>query len=279
MTVNIYSLLRKMQYPEEREKPKPETEAEGKRYVQVWYWEKMYAQEGLTGKLKPTDIHDLERTHDLVWEGELPKEMDKEDIFRLFQDRAVVEGIPLWEERSHTSMSVGDVIGLQRGGYVYYWIVKEIGFGGPLFSLTLYIAKDVAREIKREREALAEFYEKQEKKEEAPPKPITFPGKVSFIPLSTRGFASEIHPDLQAKIWEITMREISPKTDFIVFDPDAKERKYEDEGRTLRVPMPELPKKVYAKLDDFGSPEVLSEQLGTKVNTQYLVTFMLAEEY
>ena len=43
--------------------------------------------------------------------------------------------------------------------------------------------------------------------------------------------------------------------------------------------MPQLPKKVYVKMDDYGSPEILSKQLGTKVNARYVITFMLAEEY
>ena len=67
--------------------------------------------------------------------------------------------------------------------------------------------------------------------------------------------------------------------DFIVFDPNSKTRNFEDEKRTLRIPMPSIPGKVYAKLDDYGSKETLSEQVGHKVNTQFVVTFMMAEDY
>jgi hypothetical protein len=69
------------------------------------------------------------------------------------------------------------------------------------------------------------------------------------------------------------------KPDFLVFDPEAKKTGYEDEGRTLHIAYPRLKDKVYVKLDDFGSAEALSENVGQKVNTQYAVTFMLAEEY
>lgn len=69
------------------------------------------------------------------------------------------------------------------------------------------------------------------------------------------------------------------KPDFLVFDPEAEKTEYEDEGRTLHIAYPRLKDKVYVKLDDFGSAEALSENVGQKVNTQYAVTFMLAGEY
>ncbi|RLF38194.1 MAG: hypothetical protein DRN03_00330 [Thermoplasmata archaeon] len=98
------------------------------------------------------------------------------------------------------------------------------------------------------------------------------------ISLFTVGFRS-LPSDIQTEIIKKAMEKISPKTDFIVFRNEPGEDHYEDEGRTYVYYMPNLPKKVYVKLDDFGSPEILSEQLGTKVNTRYVVTFMLAEEY
>jgi len=82
--------------------------------------------------------------------------------------------------------------------------------------------------------------------------------------------------------WDIISRgmaEIKPeKPDFIIFDPDAKKTEFEDDGRTLHIAYPRLETKIYAKLDDYGSKEVLSENAGRKVNTQYAVTFMLPEE-
>lgn len=99
------------------------------------------------------------------------------------------------------------------------------------------------------------------------------------IILSTIGFRTEIPSDLQAKIIKKALAKISPKTDFIVFRNELGTSHYEDEGRTYVYYMPKLPKKVYVKLEDYGSPEILSEQLGYKVDTQYIITFMLAEEY
>lgn len=83
--------------------------------------------------------------------------------------------------------------------------------------------------------------------------------------------------------WDIISRgmaEIRPENpDFIVFDPKQAKTELEDDGRTLHVAYPRLETKVYAKLDDYGSKEVLSENVDRKVNTQYAVTFILAEEY
>ena len=96
--------------------------------------------------------------------------------------------------------------------------------------------------------------------------------------LKTRGFM-ELDENLQVEIMAKAMPRISPKTDMIVFKKDAKEH-YEDDNRTLIMPLPKgLDKKVYVKLDDFGSKEVLSESAGHKVDTQYAITFLLAEEY
>lgn len=95
----------------------------------------------------------------------------------------------------------------------------------------------------------------------------------------TRGFQglpSEISGDILSQ----GMIRIKPdKTDFIVFDPKAKTTEFEDEGRTLHIAYPKLDTKVYVKLDDYGSKEFLSENVGSQVDTQYAVTFMLAEEY
>jgi len=102
---------------------------------------------------------------------------------------------------------------------------------------------------------------------------------VPAVELMTIGFKAEIPDPLKFEIIRKTREKISPKTDFIVFRPEEGKDHYEDEGRTYVYYMPELPKKVYAKLDDFGSPEILSEQLGSKVDTQYVITYMLAEEY
>jgi hypothetical protein len=96
--------------------------------------------------------------------------------------------------------------------------------------------------------------------------------------LTTRGF-SQIQPDIQAEILEEGLKRIQPKApDFIIFDSKVTEEQKEDEGRSVRLPS-RGKEKVYAKLDDFGSSEALSESSGFKVNTRYALTFMLAEEY
>jgi len=102
---------------------------------------------------------------------------------------------------------------------------------------------------------------------------------INAITLFTIGFRKEVPEGIKEEIIMKTLKKINPKTDFIVFDPNAEKEKYEDERRTLRIPMPGLKKKVYAKLDDYGSPELLSRDVGFPVDTQYVVTFMLAEEY
>jgi len=98
--------------------------------------------------------------------------------------------------------------------------------------------------------------------------------------LRTRGFIYQLDSDLQADIMEKGLARINPKTDFIVFNPEAEEEeeRIEDEGRSVIYPS-QAKVKVYAKLDDFGSPEALSENCGFTVHTPYAVTFMLAEEY
>jgi len=96
--------------------------------------------------------------------------------------------------------------------------------------------------------------------------------------LRTRGFISDIPEDKQAEIMSVALHSINPKTNWVVFGKEAKKEHFEDEGRTLIVPM-DIPKKVYAILDDYGDPDTLSDNLGQKVNTRYVVTFLLAEEY
>lgn len=99
--------------------------------------------------------------------------------------------------------------------------------------------------------------------------------------VSTRSFMlSDIPKDLKNTIISLAMMKVSPKTDFIIFDPKTtRQEQYEDQGRSLRLGMPRLTEKVYAKLDDYGSKETLSKSVGHPVNTQYVLTIMLAEDY
>jgi len=112
--------------------------------------------------------------------------------------------------------------------------------------------------------------------------------------LTTIGFRS-LDPDIQADIMKLGLKLVNKKTDMVVFDPDDSKNydkiiarkingkyyrvRFEDGDRTLRVHFPEIDKRVYAKLDDYGSAENLSENAGMELNTQYALTFLLAEEY
>ncbi len=102
----------------------------------------------------------------------------------------------------------------------------------------------------------------------------------NYFMVFTRGFQCIEDDDVGGDIITKAIGWIKPdKPDFLVFDPEAEKTEYEDDGRTLHIAYPQLKDKVYVKLDDFGSAEALSENAGQKVNTQYAVTFMLAEEY
>lgn len=73
----------------------------------------------------------------------------------------------------------------------------------------------------------------------------------------TVGFRTEIPEPYFTDIMDLAMKHIKPeKPDMIVFTPNTEEQmRLEDEGRTLIFPMPNLPKKVCAKLDSFEPPE------------------------
>jgi len=101
----------------------------------------------------------------------------------------------------------------------------------------------------------------------------------NYFMVMTQGFR-DLPEDIAADILEEGIKKIKPDNpNFIVFDPEAEETDFEDGGRTLHIAYPRLETKVYAKLDDYGSKEFLSENVGRKMNTQYMVTFLLAEEY
>lgn len=104
----------------------------------------------------------------------------------------------------------------------------------------------------------------------------------------TNGFLNEIPENARATIMQRALQAAGSKgknkygeliPDFIIFDPNATGIEWQDDNRSLKIPHHNLPSKVYAKLDDYGDAETLSEQVGHKVNTKYVLTFMLAEEY
>jgi len=109
----------------------------------------------------------------------------------------------------------------------------------------------------------------------------------AFVILRTRGFMSELSEDAQVKVMEYSLARINTKTDMIALDPNCKENRLEDEGRTLIAVNPWSRKKIYVKLDDFGDPATwneiydkeTAEELRKAPSCRFTVTFMLAEEY
>jgi len=99
-----------------------------------------------------------------------------------------------------------------------------------------------------------------------------------FFSVMTIGF-SDLPDNIAGDIFLKGMAWIKPENpDMLIFDPKHANTALEDGGRTLHVAYPRLDSKVYVKLDDYGDKETLSENVGHPVNTQYAVTFMLAEE-
>ena len=103
--------------------------------------------------------------------------------------------------------------------------------------------------------------------------------KISYIIMRTQGF-TDIPGKQQVDILTIASKKIGVKPDFLVFDSEQETTiEEEDGGRTLRIAYPKLDEKVYVKLDDYGDADTLSENVGYRVETQYVATFMLASEY
>lgn len=105
--------------------------------------------------------------------------------------------------------------------------------------------------------------------------------------VSTSNYLGTISVDDDVKIREITLKRLGDKgknqygetiPDFVIFDPSSSGEQYQDDNRSLKIGM-KLPAKVYAKMDDYGSAEALSREVGHPVRTQFVVTFMMAEDY
>jgi hypothetical protein len=109
----------------------------------------------------------------------------------------------------------------------------------------------------------------------------------AFTIMQTRSFITEVPDDVKAEILELGLHNINRETDFLVFKSQPVETHKEDEGRTLITHVKGLSKKVYAKLDDYGQPNKWDElydketadDLKKSGVAQYVITFMLAEEY
>ncbi len=102
----------------------------------------------------------------------------------------------------------------------------------------------------------------------------------TFFLLGTRGFQYEIPQELQQKMIDVALIELTGKATWVVFCPEASERRTEDQERTVIYPLSLLDResktKVYAILDDYGSPEKVGLPICL---TQYVLTFLLPEEY
>ena len=102
----------------------------------------------------------------------------------------------------------------------------------------------------------------------------------TFFLVATPGFLSEIPQSLQYKMIDVALSELADAKTWVVFCPKVPERRTEDAGRTVVFPTSLLDKdnknKVYAILDDFGTPENVGLSY---VKTQFVLTFLLPEEY
>ena len=104
-----------------------------------------------------------------------------------------------------------------------------------------------------------------------------------FFSVGTIGFVSEIPVDLQVKMIDVALIELTEKVTWVVFK-DCEERYLEDNGRTCVYPLSLLDhkckEKVYCILDNYGSVEALRKSVGDEsVTTQYVMTMLLPEEY
>lgn len=99
--------------------------------------------------------------------------------------------------------------------------------------------------------------------------------------LRTRGIMSEIDLDEQMAMLAIAKQHFyNGVTDFAVFDPEAEEKRYEDENRTVIIPYKTIPRKVYVKLDDYGSIENVERASGlTGLRSRFVITMLFPEEY
>lgn len=100
--------------------------------------------------------------------------------------------------------------------------------------------------------------------------------------------SSEIPDTLKGLIIRKALNQFmnNQKIDFLIFEGKGDKVLIEDEGRSMRIPIPYLSVKCYAKLDDYGEPSERVERYGKEVaeeldsiNTRYVATIMLAEDY
>lgn len=106
--------------------------------------------------------------------------------------------------------------------------------------------------------------------------------------VSTRNYLDTIPEKQDVEIREIALKRLGDKgknqygetiPDLIIFAPSFTGEEYQDDNRSLKIGKNDIPAKVYVKLDDYGSPENLSREVGHPTRTQFVVTFMMAEDY
>jgi len=73
--------------------------------------------------------------------------------------------------------------------------------------------------------------------------------------------------EIRSYIQATCMKHMGDEQKHFIFDPNAKEIAREDE--TVTFPLKDSPKRVNAYLDDYGSIEALSQEVGFTANTQF----------
>jgi len=97
----------------------------------------------------------------------------------------------------------------------------------------------------------------------------------------TRGVLTTLDPTQISRLLKEGLKTLNdyPNADFVVFDPEAEQKRTEDEGTTVRLPAKGLYKKIYVKLDDYGNPETLANALGRPTQKRFVITILLPEEW
>ena len=98
--------------------------------------------------------------------------------------------------------------------------------------------------------------------------------------VATSNLLNTVSLEVLAELTRITLTVIQPvKPAWVIFKSTSEPAHDEDNGRTRVIPFPGIPK-VYAVLDDYGDVETLQKEICDEIiDTQYLVTLMLASDH
>ena len=101
-----------------------------------------------------------------------------------------------------------------------------------------------------------------------------------FYVLTTASIRETVHPLTVAKMIKIALEKMKPEgPEFINFSKYADKETFDDGGFTLRVPIPDLPEdNVYAILENHGTAEMASAQVGQKVDSPYIIVLCFPSE-